>query len=154
NVYPDMDVFFADLIAVYRKQIAGLGALGCTYLQLDDTSLAFLNDPKRRAMLGEEAATTHLKYIDVFNAAIAARPPGMAVCTHLCRGNLRSAWMASGDYEMVAEALFNRLEVNGFFLEYDDGRSGGFEPLRFVPKGRMVVLGLVTTKSPVLESKD
>jgi 5-methyltetrahydropteroyltriglutamate--homocysteine methyltransferase len=153
-VYPDMDLFFDDLASVYAREIAALGKLGCTYLQLDDTSFAFLNDPKRRAMAGENAETIHLKYIDVFNAAIAGRPPGMTICTHLCRGNFRSAWLAEGSYEHVADALFNRLAVDGFFLEYDDERSGGFEPLRFVPKGKMVVLGLVTTKKPALESKD
>jgi 5-methyltetrahydropteroyltriglutamate--homocysteine methyltransferase len=154
KVYPDMEKFFADLADVYAKQIGWLGELGCTYLQLDDTSLAFLNDPKRRAMLGEGAEKQHLRYIELFNASIARKPAGMSICTHLCRGNYRSAWMAAGGYEHVADALFNGLNVDGFFLEYDDERSGGFEPLRFVPKGRMVVLGLVTTKKPLLESKD
>jgi len=154
ETYPDMEVFFDDLVNVYAKQIDMLGKLGCTYLQLDDTSLAFLNDPKRRAMLGEGAEKQHLRYIELFNAAIAGKPADMSVCTHLCRGNYRSAWMAAGGYEHVADALFNGLNVDGFFLEYDDERSGGFEPLRFVPKGKMVVLGLVTTKRPALESKD
>ena len=153
-VYPDIDDYFDDLARVYSAQIAGLGKLGCTYLQLDDTSLAFLNDPNRRALLGEGAETQHLRYIALFNASIAGRPPGMTICTHLCRGNFKSGWMAEGSYEHVADALFNQLEVDGFFLEYDDARSGGFEPLRFVPKGKMVVLGLVTTKRPALESKD
>ncbi len=133
---------------------AALAALGCNYLQMDDTSLAFLNDPKRRAALGIDAESQHLRYIQLFNDALAGRPAGMTVCTHLCRGNFRSGWMAEGGYEHVAEALFNELAVDGFFLEYDDARSGGFEPLRFVPKGKMVVLGLVTTKTPALESKD
>jgi len=153
-VYPDTETYFADLARVYREQIAALGRLGCTYLQIDDTSLAFLNDPKRRATLGAGAESQHLAYIGLVNAALAGRPAGMAVCTHLCRGNYRSAWMASGGYDHVAEALFNGLEVDGFFLEYDDARSGGFAPLRFVPKGKMVVLGLVTTKRPALEKKD
>jgi 5-methyltetrahydropteroyltriglutamate--homocysteine methyltransferase len=153
KVYPDMEVFFADLAAVYRKQIDGLAKLGCTYLQLDDTSLAFLNDPKRRAMIGEGAETQHLRYIQLFNDATSKRPADMAICTHLCRGNYKSGWMASGSYEHVSEALFNGLNVDGFFLEFDDERSGGFEPLRFVPKGKMVVLGLVTTKKPQLEGK-
>jgi 5-methyltetrahydropteroyltriglutamate--homocysteine methyltransferase len=154
NVYPDLDEYFEDLAKVYSAQIAGLAKLGCSYLQLDDTSLAFLNDPKRRAILGEGADTQHLRYIKLFNAAIGNRPSGMTVCTHLCRGNFKSGWMAEGSYEHVADALFNQLAVDGFFLEYDDTRSGGFEPLRFVPKGKMVVLGLVTTKRPALESKD
>ena len=154
TVYPDIDEFFHDLAAVYRDQIAALARLGCTYLQLDDTSLAFLNDPSRRAALGEEAETIHLRYIDLVNAALAGKPADMTVTTHLCRGNYRSAWLAEGSYEHVADAMFGRLAVDGFFLEFDDERSGGFEPLRFVPKGKTVVLGLVTTKSPALEQKD
>jgi 5-methyltetrahydropteroyltriglutamate--homocysteine methyltransferase len=154
NIYPDWELFYADLAAIYRKEIAGLAAQGCSYLQLDDTSFALLNDPARRAMLGEGAETQHLRYIKLFNAAVAERPSGMAICTHLCRGNYKSAWMAEGSYEHVAEALFSELDVDGFFLEYDDERSGGFEPLRFLPKGKMVVLGLVTTKSGGLERKD
>ena len=154
TAYPDMEVFYADLAAVYATQIDGLASLGCTYLQLDDTSLAFLNDPRRRATIGEDGDRQHLRYIELFNAATAGRPAGMAICTHLCRGNYKSGWMASGSYEHVSEALFNGLNVDGFFLEFDDERSGGFEPLRFVPKGKMVVLGLVTTKKPRLESKD
>ncbi len=154
KVYPDMELFYADLAAVYARQIDGLAKLGCTYLQLDDTSLAFLNDPKRRAMLGNDADKQHLRYIKLFNDATANRPADMAICTHLCRGNYKSGWMASGSYEHVAEALFTQLNVDGFFLEFDDERSGGFEPLRFVPKGKMVVLGLVTTKKAELESKD
>jgi 5-methyltetrahydropteroyltriglutamate--homocysteine methyltransferase len=153
GVYPDMEEFFEDLAKVYAKQIDALGKLGCTYLQLDDTSLAFLNDPKRRAMIGEGAETQHLRYIKLFNQSIASKPAGMTICTHLCRGNFKSGWMASGGYEHVADALFNQLDVDGFFLEYDDARSGGFEPLRLVPKAKMVVLGLVTTKRPTLESK-
>ena len=121
---------------------------------MDDTSLAMLNDPARRAAIGEGADTDHLRYIALFNAVLAAKPPGMTICTHLCRGNFRSGWLAEGSYEHVAEAMFSRLNVDGFFLEYDDARSGDFAPLRFVPKGRMVVLGLVTTKKAVLESKD
>jgi len=154
NVYPDWEMFYDDLAAVYRQQIEGLAGLGCTYLQLDDTSLSFLNDPARRAMLGEGAETQHHRYIKLFNDCIADRPSDMTVCTHTCRGNYKSAWMAEGSYDHVAEALFSDLAVDGFFLEYDDERSGGFEPLRFLPKGKMVVLGLVTTKSGKLESKD
>ena len=154
KVYPDMEVFYVDLAAVYAKQIDELGKRGCTYLQLDDTSLAFLNDPRRRAAAGPDGDKQHLRYIELFNAATAQRPAGMAICTHLCRGNYKSGWMASGSYEHVSEAMFSGLNVDGFFLEFDDERSGGFEPLRFVPKGKMVVLGLVTTKKASLESKD
>jgi 5-methyltetrahydropteroyltriglutamate--homocysteine methyltransferase len=154
DVYPDTEQFFVDLARVYAEEIAALAKLGCTYLQLDDTSLAFLNDPKRRAMIGEGAEDIHLRYIRLVNDSIAKRPAGMAICTHLCRGNFRSAWLAEGSYEHVADALFNQLAVDGFFLEYDDARSGGFEPLRFVPEGKKVVLGLVTTKRPALENKD
>jgi 5-methyltetrahydropteroyltriglutamate--homocysteine methyltransferase len=134
-----------------------IGKLGCTYLQLDDTSLAYLNDPAQRAMLtdrGEDAEHMHLRYIRQVNDAIQGRPDGMAVTTHMCRGNFRSSWAASGGYDFVAEALFSELQVDGFFLEYDDERSGGFEPLRFVPKGKQVVLGLVTTKRGTLEDAD
>ncbi len=157
NVYPDLAEFWRDLKAVYASQIRALGALGCTYLQLDDTSLAYLNDPAQRdhvRALGGDAATQHLVYIDLINGALAGRPAGMTVCVHLCRGNFRSSWVACGGYDHVAEALFNGLEVDGFFLEYDDERSGGFEPLRFVPKGKRVVLGLVTSKRGSLEDKD
>ena len=155
--YPDLEQFWTDLAAVYAAEIAALSKLGCTYLQLDDTSLAYLNDPAQRehvAHIGGDAQNQHLVYIKLINAALANRPPGLAVCTHLCRGNFRSSWVASGSYDHVADALFGQLNVDGFFLEYDDERSGGFEPLRFVPKGKMVVLGLVTTKRGKLEDKD
>jgi 5-methyltetrahydropteroyltriglutamate--homocysteine methyltransferase len=131
--------------------------LGCTYLQLDDTSLAYLNDPKQRelvASLGGDPQRQHVRYIRQINAALAERPPGLTVTTHMCRGNFRSSWVAEGGYEFVAETLFNELDVDGFFLEYDDARSGDFSPLRFVPKGKRVVLGLVTTKRGALEDKD
>ncbi|PXY31272.1 5-methyltetrahydropteroyltriglutamate--homocysteine S-methyltransferase [Prauserella muralis] len=155
NVYPDLEDFFADLSAAYANQIKGVGELGCTYLQLDDTSLAYLNDPNQRelvARMGGDPETLHLRNIKTMNAAIAAKPEGMTITTHLCRGNFRSSWAAEGSYDFVAEALFNELNVNGYFLEFDDERSGGFEPLRFVPKGKYVVLGLVTTKRGELES--
>ena len=152
--YPDMEQFFSDLADVYIAEIAALHALGCTYLQLDDTSLAMLNDPARRGAIGQGAETDHLRYIKLINQVIASKPAGMTICTHLCRGNFRSAWLAEGSYEHVAEAMFSELNVDGFFLEYDDDRSGGFAPLRFVPRGRMVVLGLVTTKKAELESKN
>ena len=156
-VYPDVSQFWGDLKSVYADEVEALGKLGCRYLQLDDTSLAYLNDPTQReymAKQGGDASNQHLVYIDVLNGALAKKPADMAVCTHLCRGNYRSSWVASGGYDYVAEALFNELKVDGFFLEFDDERSGGFEPLRFVPKGKYVVLGLVTSKRPQLESKD
>jgi 5-methyltetrahydropteroyltriglutamate--homocysteine methyltransferase len=156
-VYPDIEEFWADLAAAYADEVARLAALGCEYLQFDDTSLAYLNDPAQRAEIagrGEDAEHLHLRYIRQVNAALAGRPPGLAVTTHLCRGNFRSSWAAEGGYDFVAEALFGELNVDGFFLEYDDERSGGFEPLRFVPPGKMVVLGLVTTKRGALEDPD
>ena len=158
TAYPAMDAFWHDLAEVYRKEIAGLAALGCTYLQLDDTSLAYLNDPAQRAYvnsIGGDGEHQHLTNIRLINQALANKPAGMTVCTHMCRGNFRSSWMAEGGYDHVAEALFGELAVDGFFLEYDDARSGGFAPLRFVPRGpKKVVLGLITTKRAALESKD
>jgi 5-methyltetrahydropteroyltriglutamate--homocysteine methyltransferase len=156
-VYPDEDAFWDALSAAYRSQVQGIAAQGCTYLQLDATSLAYLNDPTQRAELaaqGRDAEHQHERYIRQINAALAGRPEGLTVTTHMCRGNFRSSWVAEGGYDFVAEALFGGLEVDGFFLEYDDARSGGFEPLRFVPPGKRVVLGLVTSKRPQLEDKD
>src|SRR3954471_15987480 len=157
SVYPDEDEFWADLSAAYAKQVKQIADLGCTYLQLDDTSLAYLNDPAQRAELaakGADAEHQHERYIRQINAALADRPAGLGVTTHMCRGNYRSSWTAEGGYDFVAEALFGGLDVDGFFLEYDDARSGGFAPLRFVPPDKQVVLGLVTTKRPELEDKD
>jgi 5-methyltetrahydropteroyltriglutamate--homocysteine methyltransferase len=157
DVYPDLDEFWSDLTAAYREEVRRLGELGCTYLQLDDTSLAYLNDPSERESLarrGGDEEHQHLEYIRRFNEAIGSRPDGMTLTTHTCRGNFRSSWVAEGGYDYVAEALFNELAVDGFFLEYDDERSGGFEPLRFVPKGKLVVLGIVTTKRGELEEGD
>jgi methionine synthase II (cobalamin-independent) len=156
-VYPDQEQFWADLSAAYAQQVRGIAELGCRYLQLDDTSLAYLNDPAQRAMLadrGDDAEHQHLRYIRQINAALAGRPADLTVTTHLCRGNFRSSWAAEGGYDFVAEALFTQLAVDGFFLEYDTERAGGFAPLRFVPPGKQVVLGLVTTKSGRLESKE
>ena len=156
-VYPDVEEFWHDLSAAYAEEIRRLGALGCTYLQLDDTSLAYLNDPAQRAMIasrGEDAEHQHLRYNKQINDAIKDRPEGMFITTHSCRGNFQSFWAAEGGYDFVAEALFSELDVDGFFLEFDDDRSGTFEPLRFVPEGKVIVLGLVTTKSGVLENKD
>src|SRR5262249_7582627 len=137
-VYPDIDLFWDDLSAAYAQQVAAMARLGCTYLQFDDTSLAYINDPQQRAMLaarGDDADHQHLRYIRQINAALAAKPAGMTVTTHLCRGNFQSSWAAEGGYDFVAEALFTELAVDGFFLEYDDERSGSFAPLRFVPPG-------------------
>ena len=157
SVYPDMDGFWDDLTSAYAEEVRRLGELGCTYLQFDDTSLAYLNDPKQREMMAQQEADTehlHERYIRHINEALEGRPEGMAVTTHMCRGNFRSSWVAEGGYDFVAEALFNELQVDGFFMEWDDARSGGFEPLRFVPPGKIVVLGLVTTKKGDLEDKD
>jgi 5-methyltetrahydropteroyltriglutamate--homocysteine methyltransferase len=156
-VYPDINEFWNDVGAVYADEVERLGQLGCTYLQIDDTSLAYLNDPRQReyiTQMGGDGEQAHLTYIRTFNAALTKKPAGMTVCTHMCRGNFRSSWVASGGYEYVADAMFNQLNVTGFFLEYDDERSGGFEPLRFVPKHKFVVLGLVTSKKRALEKKD
>jgi 5-methyltetrahydropteroyltriglutamate--homocysteine methyltransferase len=158
EVYPTIDEFWSDLTAAYREEVRRLGELGCTYLQLDDTSLAYLNDPEQRryvASIGGDPDAQHVEYIRHINEALDSRPPGMSVTTHMCRGNFRSSWVAEGGYEHVAEALFHELEVDGYFMEWDDERSGGFEPLRLVPPGpKQVVLGLVTTKRGALESKD
>jgi 5-methyltetrahydropteroyltriglutamate--homocysteine methyltransferase len=157
QVYPDEEEFWADLSAAYAEQVMAIAALGCTYLQLDDTSLAYLNDPAQRAQVaaqGGDAEHQHERYIRQINAALKDRPAGLTVTTHMCRGNFQSSWVAEGGYDFVAEALFGGLDVDGFFLEFDDERSGGFEPLRFVPERKQVVLGLVTTKRPQLESKD
>src|SRR5216683_3459848 len=157
GIYPDLDEFWTDLSAAYAEEVERLAGLGCTYLQFDDTSLAYLNDPAQRAEMagrGEDADQLHLRYIRQINDALAHKPEGLTVTTHMCRGNFRSSWVAEGGYDFVAEALFAELGVDGFFLEYDDARSGGFEPLRFVPAGKFVVLGLVTTKRGELESKD
>ena len=157
TVYPDLDSFWADLTSAYADEVRRLGDLGCTYLQFDDTSLAYMNDPHQReyiASIGGDPERQHVEYIHHINEALAHRPEGMSITTHMCRGNFRSSWAASGSYDYVAEALFNELEVDGFFMEWDDERSGGFEPLRLVPKGKQVVLGLVTTKHGELEDKD
>jgi methionine synthase II (cobalamin-independent) len=158
DVYPDLDAFWADLTGAYREEVRRLGELGCTYLQFDDTSLAYLNDPHQREYvlsIGGDPERQHVEYIHHINEALAGRPEGMSVTTHMCRGNFRSSWAAEGGYDFVAEALLTELEVDGYFMEWDDERSGGFEPLRFLPKGeKQVVLGLVTTKHGELESKD
>jgi 5-methyltetrahydropteroyltriglutamate--homocysteine methyltransferase len=157
DIYPTLDEFWADLTAAFREEVRRLGELGCTYLQLDDTSLAYLNDPHQRdyvASIGGDPDRQHVEYIRHMNEALASRPEGMSVTTHLCRGNFKSSWVASGSYDFVAEALFGDLQVDGFFLEWDDERSGGFEPLRLLPKDKVAVLGLVTTKHGELEQAD
>jgi 5-methyltetrahydropteroyltriglutamate--homocysteine methyltransferase len=157
SLYPDLDEFWADLVAAYREEVRRVAELGCTYLQFDDTSLAYINDPKQREhvrAIGGDAEHQHEAYIRHINEALADRPPGLAVTTHMCRGNFRSSWAAEGGYDFIAEALFGELDVDGFFMEWDDARSGGFEPLRLVPKGKLVVLGLVTTKRGELEDSD
>ena len=157
EAYPDLDAFYADVAAAYAAEIAALGSAGCRYLQLDDTNLAYLCDAKLRDAArrrGDDPGLLPRRYAKLINAAIAGRPAGMSICVHLCRGNFKSAWVAEGGYEPVAEVLFNELAVDGYFLEYDDERSGDFAPLRYVPRDKTVVLGLVTTKLSDLESKD
>jgi len=157
EAYPDLEQFYADVAAAYASELQSLGAAGCTYVQLDDTNLAYLCDEKMREgarQRGDDPNELPRRYAKLINAAIAGRPAAMRICVHLCRGNFKSAWAAEGGYEPVAEVLFNELAVDGYFLEYDDARSGDFAPLRFVPKGKTVVLGLVSTKLDQLESAD
>jgi 5-methyltetrahydropteroyltriglutamate--homocysteine methyltransferase len=158
TAYPDMEDFFADLIGVYRAEIMDLAAAGCRYVQLDDTNLAYLCDPRLRDRvkgLGEDPDRLPHLYARLINGAIADRPRDMKITVHLCRGNSLSRGHAEGGYEPVADAMFNELNVDGFFLEYDDARSGDFAPLRFVPKGNLrIVLGVITSKFGALESKD
>jgi 5-methyltetrahydropteroyltriglutamate--homocysteine methyltransferase len=158
TAYPDMEGFFADLIGVYRAEVMDLAAAGCRYVQLDDTNLAYLCDPRLRDRvkgLGEDPDRLPHLYARLINGAIADRPRDMKITVHLCRGNSLSRGHAQGGYEPVADAMFNELKVDGFFLEYDDARSGDFAPLRFVPKGELrIVLGVITSKFGSLESKD
>lgn len=156
-VYPDMNDFYHDLGQAYRKAVRAFADAGCRYLQLDETNLAYLCDPEQRQMLkdrGDDPENLPTIYAEMINTAISDRPKDMTITMHLCRGNFRSSWIAQGGYEPVAEILFNRIAVDGYFMEYDTDRAGGFEPLRFVPKGKTVVLGLVTSKSGTLEAKD
>jgi 5-methyltetrahydropteroyltriglutamate--homocysteine methyltransferase len=155
--YPDMKDFFADLARVYREEISGLAAAGCTYLQIDDVNFAYLCDPKMRdgaKKIGEDPESLPLLYANLINECINDRPANLAVCTHLCRGNFRSSWVAEGGYDPVAEVLFNALNVDGYFLEFDTPRAGNFAPLRYLPKGKKLILGLVTSKSGALENSD
>lgn len=157
TVYPDLEAFFDDLGRAYQKAIAAFARAGCTYLQLDEVYLAYLCDPRQHDELrarGEEPERLVETYARLINLAIAERPAGMTLAMHLCRGNFRSSWIAQGGYEPVAELLFNGIGIDVYFLEYDTERAGGFEPLRFLPPGKMAVLGLVTSKTGDLEDKD
>lgn len=156
-VYPDLEAFFDDLGRAYQKVLAAFAQAGCTFLQLDEVYLAYLCDPQQHEELrrrGEDPQYLLQAYPRLINLALAERPAGMTLGMHLCRGNFRSSWIAQGGYEPIAEVLFNTLNVDVYFLEYDTERAGGFEPLRFVPPGKAVVLGLVTTKTGELEDKD
>ena len=155
TAYPDLDEFFEDLAQVYRDEVASLYKAGCRYIQFDDTNLAYLCDAQQRAQAkerGDDPNELPHAYAALINSVIDARPKDLTVVIHLCRGNMQSAWVAEGGYEPVADALFNELHVDAYFLEYDDARSGGFEPLRFVPNDKVVVLGLMTTKVSAIES--
>ena len=155
--YPEMADFFADLAAVFRAEIAQLAAAGCTYLEIDDVNFAYLCDPKMREgakKIGEDPDRLPALYAKLINDCIKDRPANMAVCTHLCRGNFASAWVAEGGYDPVAEVLFNELKVDGYFLEFDTPRAGNFAPLRYMPKDKKLILGLVTSKSGALENPD
>ena len=155
-VYPDLEEFWADAAAAYRKAIRQLADAGCSYLQLDDVSFSYLCDPKIQDSArrnGDDPAKLPRTYADAVSAALRDRPAGMTVTMHTCRGNFKSSWVASGGYEPVAEAMFSSA-VDAFFMEFDSARAGGFEPLRYLPRGKKIVLGLVTSKSPVLEGKD
>jgi len=157
KAYPDMDRFYSDLAQVYREEIRALSELGCTYLQLDDPNLAYLCDEKMREsvrQIGEDPNQLPCTYAKLINDCIKDRPANMTVCMHICRGNFRSAWAAEGGYDPVAEILFNEFKLDGFFLEYDSPRAGSFSPLRFVPKDKKIVLGLVTTKTGEMETAD
>ena len=157
TVYPDMAEFFADVASAYREEVSDLTDAGCRYLQLDDTNLAYLCDDQQRENArkrGMDPDDLPRHYAQMINDALSTAPDDLFRAVHLCRGNFRSSWAAEGGYEPVAEIMFNELNINAFLLEYDDARSGDFAPLRFLPKGKTVVLGLVTTKLGELETKD
>jgi len=157
KAYPEMAAFYADLGRIYSEEVKALADLGLTYLQLDEVNFAYLCDPKLREQvrgIGEDPDQLPHTYARLINAAISTRSPQMTITMHLCRGNFKSAWAAEGGYDPVAEVLFNETDVDGYFLEYDTPRAGSFAPLRFVPKGKIVVLGLVTSKKGALESPD
>jgi 5-methyltetrahydropteroyltriglutamate--homocysteine methyltransferase len=157
HVYPDIESFLDDLAAVYREEIAALYATGCRYLQIDDTNLPFLCDPKLREhvrRIGEDPDLLPRLYVRMMNEAIRDRAADMTICMHMCRGNHASSWVAEGGYDPIAALVFGEIDVDGFFLEYDTPRAGSFAPLRHLGPGKVAVLGLVTTKRPELESKD
>jgi 5-methyltetrahydropteroyltriglutamate--homocysteine methyltransferase len=157
TAYPEIDDFFADLASIYREEIAELAAAGCRYLQMDDTNLAYLCDDKMREnarRMGEDPDKLPELYAWLINQSLATAPDDMFKAIHLCRGNFRSAFVAEGGYDRVADVMFNQVAVDAFFLEFDDERSGTFEPLRYLPKGKYVVLGLISSKLPALETKD
>ena len=157
SIYPEMEDFYADVAAAYRDEVTQLADAGCRYIQMDDTNLAYLCDDEQREdarKRGLDPDATTRQYAQLINDSFASAPADMVRAIHLCRGNFRSSWAAEGGYEPVAEIMFNELDIDAFFLEYDDPRSGDFAPLRFLPKGKTVVLGLVTTKLGELESKD
>ena len=157
KVYPKLDSFFDDLGQAYKKAVRAFADAGCRYLQLDEVFIAMLCDPKYRQTMkdrGDDPEQLGELYGDLINIAMSVIPSDMTITMHMCRGNYKSTFMGSGGYEAVQEILFNRIKVHGFFMEYDSARAGGFEPLRFVPKGKKVVLGLISTKTPVLEKKD
>ena len=157
EAYADRERYLEDLKGLYQEEIADLAGEGCTYLQLDDTALPCNCDPHARqevAARGEDADELTERYVRLFNECVSSRPRGVTVAIHLCRGNLKGAWMAEGGYEPIADALFDRLDAQVYCLEYDTARAGDFAPLRFVPAGKRVILGLVSTKTPALEDKD
>ena len=157
DVYEDLDEFYDDLARAYREEIKDLATRGCCYLQLDDTNFAYLCDPEIRQSVsdrGNDPEDLTRKYCALINNSLLELPDELIVTVHLCRGNFKSSWVAQGGYEPVAETLFNELNVDGFFLEFDDERSGGFEPLRFVPEGKMVILGLMSSKKSEIEDTD
>ena len=157
SAYPSMDEFYRDLGQAYKQAIRGFYAAGCRYLQLDDCSFAYLCDPAQREMLaqrGDDPDKQAEIYVGMINAALEGRPRDLVVTTHVCRGNFRSTFIASGGYESIADLLFNKVNVDGYFLEWDSDRAGGFEPLRFLPKSKTVVLGLITSKTGAIENKD
>jgi len=155
--YPDLEQFYQDVADAYGAELRSLAAAGCTYVQMDDTNLAYLCDPNMREAArqrGDDPNELPHRYAGFINRVVAQKPAGMTLCTHLCRGNFKSTWAAAGGYEPVAEALLSEMKLDAYFLEYDDERSGDFRPLRFLPKDKIVVLGLVTTKVGTMESKD
>jgi 5-methyltetrahydropteroyltriglutamate--homocysteine methyltransferase len=157
TVYPIMDDFYRDLGESYRAIVRAFADAGCRYLQLDEVNFTYLCDPKLRAFVADRGDDPRMLphiYAAMINAAVSGAPAEMTTAMHLCRGNFQSTFVASGGYEPVAEILFNAIDIDAYFMEYDSERAGGFEPLRFVPKGKMVVLGLVTSKSGAIESKD